>query len=130
MAATNGPRGSSASNPVSMSVSQSGAYGSGTVTIASSGTTSGAISMVSGGRLAGLIIPASFTGTSISFSVSADGSTYGTFKQFGTAVSITVVASDAVDILGAYVGLCAWPYVKVVSNATEAASRTIGYVTA
>jgi hypothetical protein len=108
---------------------QSGAYLSASVQIASGNSTSAPIAMKSGPRLAGVQIPAAFTGTSISFSVSADNVTYGPFKQAGTTVSITVAASDAVDILGAYPGLTAWPYVEIVSSATEAAARTINYVT-
>lgn len=112
-----------------VAIKESGAYSAGSITIPVSTTTSLPITMARGGRLAGLVIPSAFTGTAISFMVSADGVTYGTFKQSGTAVSITVAASDAVDLLGSFPGLSAWPYVEIVSNASESAARTIQYVT-
>jgi hypothetical protein len=97
-------------------------------TIANGQTTSATIAMPSGGRLAGLQIPVVFTGTAISFKVSIDNSTFSTFKQAGSTVSITVAAGDAVDLLGAYPGLTAWPYVQIVSNAAEGQADTINYV--
>lgn len=112
-----------------VALTQGGAYGIGAVTIAASATRSDAIAMASGGRLAGLLIPAAFTGTAISLSVSLDGSTFGPFRQAGATVSVPVTAGDAVDLLGILPGLVAWPYVAIISNASEAALRSIGYVT-
>ena len=106
----------------------SGAYATGSTIIANGQTVGGVISMPALGRLSGIQIPAAFTGTAISFQVSMDNVTFGTFKQGGAAVSITVAVSDCVDVLGAYPGLTAWPYVKVVSNAAEGGARTLNYV--
>ena len=116
-------------SPVGALLIQSGAYGSGTVSIASGATTSSSVGPTTGGRLAGLFVSSAFTGTSISFSVSADGVNFSPFKQNGVLVSLAVVANDYVDLLGTYPGLTACPYVRVVSNASESGARTLTYVT-
>jgi hypothetical protein len=47
-----------------------------TATIASAATTSGAITL-GANTITGMVLPAAFTGTALSFQVSADGATYG-----------------------------------------------------
>lgn len=92
-------------------------------TIASGGTTSPAISS-EGIPLAGIQLPASFTGTSISFTVATTAS--GTYQELDNAsgkVSYTVsggkyIAINPVDFYGVL-------FFKVVSNGTEAADRAL-----
>lgn len=95
----------------------------GSVTIANGGTTSTAINVL-GNILTAMIIPA-MTGTSLTLSVSYDGTTYyDYFDQYGSQPSIVVTSSaryieiDEEDFVGAQ-------YLKFVSNATELAERTI-----
>lgn len=96
-----------------------------TVTIAS-GQTVG--SGVDGAQftVAGLLVPAVFTGTAVTFQVSADGLTFvGLYDITGAAVSVAVVANRAYDLPGE---LMPWAYWNIVSNATEAGSRTLTVV--
>ena len=79
-------------------------------------------------RLVGIVIPAAFTGTALTFQVSADGTTYqGLYDDAGSAVSLTVAQgrtySFKVDDLGC---LSQWRYIKVVSGSAEGADRTVG----
>jgi len=72
-----------------------------TATIASSGTTSGAVNLF-GCTAVSFEVPSSFTGTSITFEASIDGGV--TFKQLrsqdGTAVTY-IVATDGIYTLSA-----------------------------
>lgn len=99
-----------------------------TVTIASSGTTSGAVDL-GGTTLAGLIMPASFTGTSVTFTVSDElAGTYRTvYAEDGvTAASADITAGGYIPLdYGLFMGA---RFIKIVSNATEAAAREIGVV--
>jgi len=94
-----------------------------TATIANNATTSDAISC-GGAYLCAVSFPAAFTGTSISFQVSFDGSTYRDLRDSsGAVVSLAVHVEDTVsaplDVFGPF------PYLKVVSNATELAERLV-----
>lgn len=91
-------------------------------TISSSGTTSSAIA--TGGRVIfGLVMPGVFTGTSITFTVSHDGTTYqALYDETNTQVSMTVAASRSYALPDA---LAAWPYFKIVSGSSEGAARTL-----
>lgn len=99
-----------------------------TATIASSGTTSGAVDL-GGTTLAGLIMPASFTGTSVTFTVSDElAGTYRTvYAEDGvTAASADITAGGYIPLdYGLFMGA---RFIKIVSNATEAAAREIGVV--
>lgn len=97
-----------------------------TATIASGGTTSGAIEcgdMI----LCGIITPAALTGTAFSIKVSYDGTTYNDlYTAGGTKVSITAAASRFIGLLlQDFIGA---KYIKLVSNGAEGATRTIGLV--
>lgn len=100
-----------------------------TATIASSGTTSSAIDLY-GAALVGIILPASMTGTAISLQMS--NSISGTFVTVqdgdGADLSIGIAASKYVPLnnLALAAGL---RFIKLVSNASEAAQRTITLVT-
>lgn len=94
-----------------------------TVTIASSGTTSTALTLQGNRVPLALITPASLTGTSFTFQGSNDDATYTQIYNEGTAYSVTVAASR-------FVALARQPfegvrYLKVISNSSEAASRSI-----
>jgi len=102
-------------------------YTSTELTIAISTTTSGAISLETKG-LVGILMPAAFTGTVLTFSGSPDGTTYGNlYNADNTAYSITVAVDrfymlNPADFLGA-------SYVKIVSGSTEAAARILSVIT-
>jgi hypothetical protein len=94
------------------------------VTIASGQTTSPAIAC-GGLVLCGLFIPAGFTGTSISFLASQDGTNFFPVKSTtsGTALSYTVAAStyaaiDPKDFQGIN-------FLKIVSGSSEGAARQL-----
>lgn len=98
-----------------------------TATIPSSGTTSGAVDL-RGTKLAAIITPAALTGTALAIHASdtADG-TYTVVTTADGAVSIPVAASGnyAVDdeLFKRY------QFIKLVSNATEAAERVFTLIT-
>src|SRR3954463_4432954 len=94
-----------------------------TVTIASGATLSGAADL-SGYTLVGLIMPAAFTGTSITFSMSDDAGTfYAITNAGGTALSATVAASKCILVTpGDFVGI---RHLKLTSGSTEGGSRII-----
>ncbi len=93
------------------------------VTIASSGTESTALDL-QGMGLVGMLIPSAFTGASVTFKASIDGTNfYDIYNSDNTQFSITVGTSrwynlDIRDFLGAR-------YVKIVSASSEGAERTI-----
>ena len=94
----------------------------GAATIAASSTTSGALAC-SGFTFCGVQIPAAFTGTTVTFLVSSDGTTFQPLYNAAGQVSYTVaaghyIAIDPKDFYGA-------AYVKIVSNATEASNRAL-----
>lgn len=73
----------------------------------------------------GLQMPAAFTGTSITFQVSADdGATYqALYDATGTAqVSVAVAASRSYDLPAE---LAAWDHFKIVSGSAEGAARAL-----
>lgn len=96
---------------------------SATAVIASSGTTSGAISS-KGVSLVGCQMPAAFTGTAISFTVATTvGGTYQELDNSSGKISYTVAASkfiaiNPVDFYGVQ-------FFKIVSNATESGARSL-----
>ena len=90
--------------------------------IASSGTTTPAIP-TSGLSLVGIQLPATFTGTAITFLGSVDGTTYQVLKSTtsGTSLSYTVAQATyvAIDPTPFY-GLA---YIKLVSGSSEGGAR-------
>lgn len=98
-----------------------------TVTIANGATLSDAVDL-SGYVLVGLIIPAAFTGTTITFSMSDDNATfYGINNAGGTALSATVAVSKCILFTpGDFVGI---RHLKLTSGSAEAAARTIKLIT-
>lgn len=91
-------------------------------TIASGGGTSSAID-IAGFRSGGLSLPAAFTGTALTFQVSADGTTYQTvYKSDNNTDGLTVGQGRSYKIPDSVFG---FRFMKIVSNGTEAADRTI-----
>ncbi len=96
-------------------------------TIASGQTASGAIDL-QGLLLCQLIMPSALTGTSISFQSSHDNVTFNdVYNDTNTQITITVAVDrtyniDPKDFAGVR-------YLKIVSNASEGADRSIGVMT-
>lgn len=100
-----------------------------TATIASGGTVSNACdlgTLAAGQGLAGFVIPASFTGTAITFQVSVDDSTYQALYNSNTQLSITVAQGRSYGFnADTRALLFGWRYVKLVSGSAEGGSRDI-----
>jgi hypothetical protein len=100
-----------------------------TATIANGQTTSGQVDLA-GTTLCGFIMPAAFTGTVITLTMSdANGGTFVTAQDgSGSDLSLTVAVNKYIPInnLALTAGL---RFVKVVSNASEGAQRVIKLVT-
>lgn len=95
-----------------------------TVTIANSGTTSGEADLI-GTSLCGIIMPAAFTGTSLTFQVSnASGGTYQTLYD-STNATISVAVTQGRSYSLNPTNFAAWRYIKVVSGSSEGAARDI-----
>jgi hypothetical protein len=72
-------------------------------------------------------MPAAFTGTTLTFQVSADGSTYQALYDSTGAnqVSMAVAASRSYDLPAE---LASWPYWKIVSGSAEGDARSLTVV--
>jgi hypothetical protein len=91
-------------------------------TIGAANTTSGTVD-IRGHTFLGLRIPASFTGTQLTFEVSADAANWnGLYDITGAQVVLPVVQGRAYDLPGE---VSAWPYFRVVSSATEGSNRIL-----
>lgn len=97
-----------------------------TATIAASGTKTDAIDLRGCSRL-GFALPATFTGTAISFEVSHDNVTFQALNDDSGAVSMTVAQAKSYTVSDAD-GVGVWPWVKLVSGSTEGAERLITVV--
>lgn len=90
--------------------------------IASSAQLSGAFENKYG-RDSAVVVPAAFTGTALTFEVSADGVTYQPlYGTDGNAVSLTVAQGRSYPLPAA---VLPWPYFKIKSGSAEAAQRTL-----
>jgi len=90
--------------------------------IANGGTVSDAISFQPFAQ-GGFVLPAAFTGTAVSFQVSADGVTYvALYDATNTLVSIAVTQGRGYAFP---IALFAFGFVKIVSNGAEGGARTI-----
>lgn len=98
-----------------------------TASIANGGTTSATVS-IAGVGIGGFQMPAAFTGTALTFNVSADGVTFaGLYSEANTRISVTVAAGRAYS-LPAY-WFSSWRYVQVISGSAEGAARDITLLT-
>lgn len=95
-----------------------------TATILNGQTTSAEIDLY-GTQLAGLFMPAAFTGTSIKISAAAtSGGTFMPVQSSGADFSLTVAASKYVPIENLAI-MAGVRFIKLISGSTEAADRTI-----
>lgn len=97
-----------------------------TATIAS-GQTVGAAFFCGAKGPAALVMPAAFTGANISFQGSVDGSSYSAIISAGAAYSVAVAANQTVVLDPAV--FAAFPYLKLVSDASEGGARSITVIT-
>ena len=101
-----------------------------TADIASGQTTSQAL-QVAQGIVTGLIMPAAFTGTTITFTAcdTKDGTFVAVYDSDGNQVSLAVAASRAVGLSGAEAdALAPFSYIKLVSGSSEGAAREVKVV--
>ena len=76
--------------------------------------------------LCGIQFPAAMTGTSVTFDFALDNSTWADVVETdGSAVSYTVSAGDVVRVDPSGWGFASNGYIRVTSNGTEAADRSI-----
>lgn len=94
-----------------------------TVTIASSGTTSTAISMTRNRVPLAVLTPAALTGTTFTFQASVDGTNFYDLYNGSSAYSVTVASSRYIALNpDVFQGVF---YIRIVSGSAEGASRTI-----
>lgn len=93
----------------------------GTAAIAASGTKSGAVD-IQQFATGGFVLPETFTGTAMTFEVSADGSTFVALNDSSGAVSLTVAQGKAYQLPASLMG---FGWFKFVSGSTEGGARTI-----
>lgn len=87
------------------------------VEIADSATTS-SVADLNGTSLVGILIPAGFNGTAITFQVSSDNETYyNYYNAAGTLVSVTVAASRAVGFQAT--DFAGFRFLKVVAGTSQ-----------
>ena len=94
-----------------------------TLTIANGATSSDAFNAGTCAAF-GLQLPAAFTGTAVTFTVSGDGSTFQDLYDAtgATKISVAVTQGRSYDLPAE---LTAWPYFKVVSGSAEGAARSL-----
>jgi hypothetical protein len=96
------------------------------VTIANGATSSGAVDL-QGRGVVQIILPAAFTGASITFTASPNDGTYqALYNTSNTALSMTVTQGRTYILAPS--DLVGVRYLKLVSASAEGASRTIGIV--
>ena len=79
--------------------------------------------------LSGIVFPAAMTGTTVSFDFAFDGSTWvDVVETDGTEVSYTVTAGDVVRVDPSGWAFATAGSLRITSNATEAADRTINLI--
>jgi hypothetical protein len=93
-----------------------------TCTVTAAGTTSAAVDLA-GFRNVGLIVPSTFDGTTITFTVSDTlaGTYVALYDITNTQVSMTVAASRAYDLPGE---LMVWRFIKIVCGTVQATTGT------
>ena len=101
--------------------------------IPNGGTTSQSVDISAFGEnvgFMGFIIPAAFSGTSVSFKVSIDDTTYVPLNDnSNTLLSITVSVSTAYGFKqDGRSTLDPWRFLQIVSNQSEGAARSIQFV--
>ena len=97
-----------------------------TVTIASSGTTSTALTLQGGRVPLAIVTPSALTGTAFTFQASTDGTNFFNLYNEATQYSVAVNTSRYIalnpDVFQAI------RYIRIVSGSSEAALRTISVI--
>lgn len=97
-----------------------------TVTIASSGTTSTALTLQGGRVPIAIVTPSALTGTAFTFQASTDGTNffnlYNEATQYSVAVNVSRYIALNPDVFQAI------RYIRIVSGSAEAALRTISII--
>lgn len=97
-----------------------------TATISSGQTESTAVPLY-GCNMVALIMPASFTGTTVTFKGSNDGTNYvPLYNASGTQLSASVGTSRAVCFTAS--DFAGWKYIKIISGSSEGGDREIEIV--
>ena len=93
--------------------------------VIASGATVSSVVDTRGGIITGLILPAAFTGTAITFQVSdkVDGTFVALYDETNTAISLTVAQGRGYKIDPSL--LAGWRFVKIVSGSAEGAIRSV-----
>lgn len=95
------------------------------VSIANAGTTSTAFSPLGSRRLAALL-PASFAGTQLTFSVSPDDATYGVlYNLLGEPWTVPIASDASAKAVDLPEEVTLWPYIKLVSNVVQSGAKTV-----
>ena len=94
-----------------------------TVTIANNATESSAADL-SGTAFIGMVLLAEFDGTSMTFKVSTDGTTYQPMRNLaGTLATATVAASNSYGIVPS--DFAAWRFIKLVAGTAQTGATII-----
>jgi hypothetical protein len=97
-----------------------------TVTIASSGTTSTALTLQGGRVPLAIVTPSALTGTAFTFQASTDGTNFFNIYNEGTQYSLNVGISRYIKLnINAFQAV---RYIRIVSGSSEAALRTISII--
>ena len=97
-----------------------------TVTIASSGTTSTALTLQGGRVPIAIVTPSALTGTAFTFQASTDGTNFFNLYNEATQYSVNVGASRYIALnLDVFQAI---RYIRIVSGSSEAALRTISVI--
>lgn len=97
-----------------------------TVSIASGQTTSGVITQ-GNATLAALLVPAGFTGTSVSFSGSIDGVNFFPLQDSSGVAATAVVAAGAMVTLDMS-AVAPPPYLQIVAGSAQGSTVSIGLI--
>lgn len=93
-----------------------------TATISASGTTSGSIDLRNA-AFGGVQLPSSMTGTTMTYTVSGDNSTFVALTDSaGNSISQTIAASKGFALPAE---AFAFPFLKLVSGSSEASARSL-----
>jgi hypothetical protein len=100
---------------------EKGFYAHGELTIPANGTDTNALHIGAFAQV-GFVLPATFTGTGISFLVSVDGTTFVPFNNDSGLVSLIVTQGKAYAFP---INLFPFQWIKLKSGSTEGTARTI-----
>lgn len=98
-----------------------------TMTVTLNGTTASTSAEVGNGRLVGVIVPGTWTASTLTFEVSVDGASWGTLDNMsGIVTTPTLAANDRVSLDPT--DFYPWPWVRVKSTTSQDAERVVTLV--